>query len=315
MNLAHLYYFRKLVELGSYSMAAKELYIAQPTLSLAISNIEKELSAVLVKKKRGNLELTVDGKELFEAAVIATNAVDNAVMLIHERGARAQGKLRIGSVYSIQSQAWSKAMRASRVRTNFNAQVSWEQGTTESLVRDLKNGSLDVIFAGLLQKNDPEIESIPSFTQSATLVVNSSHPLANRTEVSLDELEGIPIITYRDKTGPFKDEITSLFANHPHLCVMHEHNDEITLCSLVTADPKLVAVACHSWLVDSFPDVSTIGIKEAPKNFHQFYISYMKKDRAPSLVSDFIDFMKRYDFNNVSISESDRSDIPVDFFQ
>ena len=81
MNLAHLYYFRKLVELGSYSMAAKELYIAQPTLSLAISNIEKELSAVLVKKKRGNLELTVDGKELFEAAVIATNAVDNAVSL------------------------------------------------------------------------------------------------------------------------------------------------------------------------------------------------------------------------------------------
>lgn len=100
MNLAHLYYFRKLVELGSYSMAAKELYIAQPTLSLAISNIEKELSTVLVKKKRGNLELTVDGKELFEAAVIATNAVDNAVMLIHERGARAQGKLRVGSVYS-----------------------------------------------------------------------------------------------------------------------------------------------------------------------------------------------------------------------
>lgn len=41
----------------------------------------------------------------------------------------------------------------------------------------------------------------------------------------------------------------------------------------------------------------------------------MKKDRAPSLVSDFIDFMKRYDFNNVSISESDRFDISVDFFQ
>lgn len=70
MNLAHLYYFRKLVELGSYSMAAKELYIAQPTLSLAISNIEKELSAVLVKKKRGNLELTVDGKELLRRRLL-----------------------------------------------------------------------------------------------------------------------------------------------------------------------------------------------------------------------------------------------------
>ena len=32
MNLAHLYYFRKLVEVRNYSRAAKELFIAQPTL-------------------------------------------------------------------------------------------------------------------------------------------------------------------------------------------------------------------------------------------------------------------------------------------
>ena len=315
VNLAHLYYFKKLVELGNYSVAAKELYIAQPTLSLAISNIEKELNTILVKKKRGNLQLTEDGEDLYKAAVIAINAIDNAVALIHERGSQEQSKLRIGTVYSIQSQAWSEAIRASRIRMDFNAQVSCKQGTTESLTQDLKNGSLDVIFAGILQKNDPEIESVPSFTQSATLVVNSSHPLASRSEVSLDELEGMPIITYRDKTGPFKDEITPLFADHPQLCVMHEHSDEITLCSLVTADPKLVAVACHSWLVDSFPEVSTVKIKEAPEDFHQFYLSYMKRDHTPSLVSYFINFMKNYDFNNVSISENDCLDIVVDFFQ
>ena len=315
MNLAHLYYFKKLVELGSYSMAAKELYIAQPTLSLAISNLEKELNTVLVKKKRGNLQLTIDGEDLYEAAVVATNAIDNAVALIRERGSHEQGKLRIGSVYSIQSHAWSKAIRASRIRMGFNAQVSWKQGTTESLMRDLKNGSLDVIFAGLLQKNDQEVESVPSFTQSATLVVHVSHPLASRSEVSLDELEGVPIITYCDKTGPFKDEITPLFANHPQLCVSYEHNDEITLCSLVTADPKLVAVACHSWLVDSFSDISTVKIKEAPEDFHQFYISYMKREHISSLVGDFIDFMKHYDFNNVSPLGEDCLDISVDFLK
>lgn len=315
VNLAHLYYFRKLVELNNYSMAAKELYIAQPTLSLAISNLEKELGTVLVKKKRGNLQLTVDGEDLYEAAVVATNAIDNATMLIRERGTNERGKVRIGTVYSIQSQAWSEAIRASRIKMNFNAQVAWRQGTTESLMHDLKNGSVDVIFAGLLQKNDPEIESVPSFTQSATLVVNALHPLANRQEVSLDELEGMPIITYRDKTGPFKDEIVRLFASHPQLCVNYEHNDEITLCSLVTADPKLVAVACHSWLVDSFPDVATVKIKEAPEDFHQFYISYAKKERTPALVNDFIGFMKDYDFDNASPRTDNEADIVVDFLK
>ena len=182
-------------------------------------------------------------------------------------------------------------------------------------MRDLKNGSVDVIFAGLLQKNDPEIESVPSFTQSATLVVNESHPLARRSEVSLDELEGVPITTYRDKQGPFKDEITHLFANHPQLSVNYEHNDEITLCSLVTADPKLVAVACHSWLVDSFPRVVTVKIKEAPEDFHRFYISYAKRERTPSLVNDFISFMKDYDFNNASPRANNEADIAIDFLK
>lgn len=45
MNLSQLYYFKKLAELQHYTRAAKELYIAQPTLSDAISSLEKELWA------------------------------------------------------------------------------------------------------------------------------------------------------------------------------------------------------------------------------------------------------------------------------
>jgi len=44
MNLAHLYYFRKLVEVKNYSRAAEELFIAQPTLSLAVSSLDAFLS-------------------------------------------------------------------------------------------------------------------------------------------------------------------------------------------------------------------------------------------------------------------------------
>ena len=74
MNLAHLYYFRKLVEVRNYSRAAKELFIAQPTLSLAVSNLEKELGVALIKKKRNTLELTIDGEDLYEAVVVATRS-------------------------------------------------------------------------------------------------------------------------------------------------------------------------------------------------------------------------------------------------
>lgn len=71
MNLAHLYYFRKLVEVKNYSRAAEELFIAQPTLSLAVSSLERELGCILVKKRRNALELTEEGEEFYDAVVTA----------------------------------------------------------------------------------------------------------------------------------------------------------------------------------------------------------------------------------------------------
>lgn len=305
MNLAHLYYFKKLVEVKNYSRAAKELFIAQPTLSLAVSNLEKELGVALVKKKRHALELTVDGEEFYEAVVVATNALDNAVSFIRERASVEFGVMTVGTVYSIQSQAWSEAIRDYRKRSHSKVQFKWKQGTTESLMHELKNGSVDVIFAGVLGKGDSEIASIPSFTQRVALVVNRSHPLAARSEISLSELGGTRLITYRNTTGPFADEINGLLSKAPGLNVSCEYNDEITLCSLVTADPSTMAIACHSWLLDAFPDIVPIPIKEAPTDFHTFYVSYRKRERLHFAVEEFVSFMKGYDFKNASPTSGD----------
>ena len=299
MNLDHLYYFKKLVEVRNYSMAAKELFIAQPTLSLAVSNLEKELGVALIKKKRNSVELTEDGEDFYEAVLVATNALDNATSLIRERASLEHGIMTIGTVYSIQNQSWSKAILDYRAQSNSKVQIRWKQGTTESLTRDLKNGSLDVIFAGRVRDGN-NIASIPCFTQSVVLVVNKNHPLATRKEISLSELGNIPLITYRDKEGPFAGEISTLLTGYSGLSVSFEYNDEITLCSLVVADKNVMAIACHSWLVDAFPEVVAIPIKEAPVDFHTFYISYRSKERRVFAVDEFVRFMKNYVFGNAS---------------
>lgn len=299
MNLAHLYYFRKLVEVKNYSRAAEELFVAQPTLSLAVSSLERELGCILVKKRRNVLELTEEGEEFYDAVVTATSALDNVTRAIKEQAAEEYGSIRVGMVYSIQDKAWSKAIREYYNSTRSRVQISWKQGTTESLMKDLKNGSLDAIMAGVLG-SDSEIESIPATTQSAVLLVNEKSKFASRHTVSLDELVGIPIVTYQNKWSPFAFEIAELLSGHQHLSVHYDYNDEITLASLVTADPNTVAIACHSWLIGSFSDVVPIPIAEAPKDFHQFYISYRKRNRLPLALEDFVLFMKQYDFMNVS---------------
>lgn len=307
MNLAHLYYFKKLVEVKNYSRAAEELFIAQPTLSLAASSLERELGCALLKKKRNSLELTESGEDFYEAVVAATNSLDNAVRIIKERVSAEYGSIRVGTVYSIQDKVWSEAIHAYHCSTRSRVQINWKQGTTEGLMKDLKNGSLDVIMAGILSKNDPEVESIPATSQSVVLLVNQRSPLAQQKEISLSELAGVPIVTYRNKKGPFAIEISSLLAKHQNLSVAYDYNDEITLASLVTADPNVVAIACHSWLIGAFTEVVPVKITEAPDNFHQFYISYKKHGRLPFVVEEFVEFMKRYDFQNTTQTEDEHS--------
>lgn len=62
MNLNHLQYFATLAREEHYTNAAQKLSITQPSLSNAISLLEKELGIYLFEKKGRNVVLTKYGK-------------------------------------------------------------------------------------------------------------------------------------------------------------------------------------------------------------------------------------------------------------
>ena len=298
MNLSHLYYFRKLVEVGSYSAAARELFVARPTLSLAISGLEKELGIPLLKKKRNGVELTKEGEEFYTAVLTATNVLNNCISEIKQKAEEEYGTIKIGVVYSVQSKAWSNLI--SEFRRITGVDIELRQGVTSSLLKDLKSGELDIVFSGLLGEGDSDLASIPCFTQRAALVVNKNHFLSQAKEVNLADLAPYNVLTYKSNEGPFAGELKRLFGDVIPGNVKCGFNDELSLCSMVVADPKCVAVVAYSWLVDSFPDLVTLRIREAPEDFHQFYMSYRKQGRKPLAVETFIDLTRDYAFDNDS---------------
>ena len=63
MTLAQLNYFVKVAENGHLTQTAKELLIAQPSLTQAIRKLEEELGFYYLRKKGRALFLTKEGKE------------------------------------------------------------------------------------------------------------------------------------------------------------------------------------------------------------------------------------------------------------
>ena len=68
MNLKQLEAFVQVAEGGSFSKAAKQLFLTQPTISAHISSLEKELNARLFVRNTKEVKLSDDGKELYRYA-------------------------------------------------------------------------------------------------------------------------------------------------------------------------------------------------------------------------------------------------------
>lgn len=68
MNLKQLEAFVQVAEGGSFSKAAKELYLTQPTISAHVSALEKELNVRLFIRNTKEVSLSEDGRDLYKFA-------------------------------------------------------------------------------------------------------------------------------------------------------------------------------------------------------------------------------------------------------
>ena len=68
MNLKQLEAFVKIADTGSFSQAAKELYLTQPTISAHISSLEKELNSRLFVRNTKEVHLSENGSVLYNYA-------------------------------------------------------------------------------------------------------------------------------------------------------------------------------------------------------------------------------------------------------
>ena len=65
MNLKQLEAFVQVAEGGSFSKAAKELFLTQPTISAHIAALEKELNVRLFVRNTKEVSMSDDGRELY----------------------------------------------------------------------------------------------------------------------------------------------------------------------------------------------------------------------------------------------------------
>ncbi|MBV1757487.1 MAG: LysR family transcriptional regulator [Dethiosulfatibacter sp.] len=97
MEFNQLESFLSVVKHKSFSKAAKELYLTQPTVSNNIQNLERELKIVLLDRKSKTVTLTDAGKEFYRYALELINTRDKAKHIMMEKSESIEGEISINA--------------------------------------------------------------------------------------------------------------------------------------------------------------------------------------------------------------------------
>lgn len=299
MNLSQLRYFRKLAQVQHFTRAAEELFITQPALSNSIKQLEGELGIPLFEQHGRNVRLTKFGKEFNEYVSEGLDVIDKGIQVAQEHANSLSGTIDIGTIFTSQADYLPALLREYRCRYGTHVDVRLYQGLTQGLVESLSDGTYDIVI-GAYVENRPDLEFVPVLSQNLVAIVHEESPLANRESISLDDLKGMQIVTYRPET-PIGAEVKKLVGAHG-LDVCQWCDDEITLGSVVDVEPELVGISLDTLGLAPFPQLRTLRIEEVEPGFHPVYLIYRKSAHKTRAVENIITLAENMEWDPVTES-------------
>lgn len=131
---------------GGYSAAARELGVAQATVSYHVDKLEQEFEATLVHFERRELKLTAVGHELYRTARMMLRAEEDLRRSVQELVAGREGRLRVGASIAFEQQGFFDDVVGPFVRRHPELLLSLRFGHSRALAQDVVDGVLDLAY-------------------------------------------------------------------------------------------------------------------------------------------------------------------------
>jgi DNA-binding transcriptional LysR family regulator len=206
LELRHLRYFVAVADAGSFTHAAEQIFIAQPTLSQQIRRLEQIVGTPLLHRRRDGLRLTTAGGVLLDASRNVLSLVDHEVSRTRQAAGLGRPRLRMVIPPGLPEDLAVKAAAALRSAVvAADVDVDWmdtDLDTEFSLIRTRRadaglgwlTTSPNAVSARL------EVMSLGEFEPDLWIPV--SHPAARRGSICLDELASMDVTFGPRRAGP-----------------------------------------------------------------------------------------------------------------
>ena len=238
VKLQQLVYATKVAECGSVAETARRLFVAQPSITAAIRELEREMSVHIFERTNKGMTVSEEGSTFLG---YARQVIEQAELL----ESKYKTDQRRTPHFSVSCQHYSFAVNAFvDVIRQFDAasyDFTLREEQTHEIIEDVSHirSELGILYLSgrnreviqkMLTANDLAFETL--FRAEPHVFVCSAHPLAKSAKVTLDDLADYPFLSYEQggyNSFYFSEELTSTLDRRKNIRV----RDRATLFNLL----------------------------------------------------------------------------------
>ena len=193
ITLKQLEYFVAAGEMSSIKLAAMRIHISQPSISSAISHLERELGVQLfVRHHAQGLALTSSGKTMLREAKLMLRQAQGLYTIAGELNNEMRGRLSVGCMVTLAPMIAPELGHAFS-KLHPGVMLSMIEGSHQDLLDKLRQVEIDVAICYDLQV-PADIQFEPLASLPPHVLLSSNHKFARRTSIELVELAGEPMV-------------------------------------------------------------------------------------------------------------------------
>ena len=289
LTLRQLQIFEAIARLGSYTKAAEELFLTQPTVSMQIKKMSDSVGLPLFEKVDRKHRPTEVGEQVYRAARAMFDVLNDLESSIAEYKGLKRGRVRLGVITT--AKYFAPEILGEFCKEYPDIDVSLKVTNRDRVFERINRGEDDLYIMGKMQE-EPGLVSIPFAPNPVVIIAGKDHPLTRERNISIERLAQEPFLLREPGSG-IRDITMRTFRERglsPRVRMELGSNEAIK--HAVVGGLGIAMLSLHTLALEGATGpVDILDVEGFPLQ-RQWYLVYSKERELSMLAQAFLEYIK-----------------------
>ena len=287
-TLHQLKVFETVARNGSFTRAAEELFITQPTVSSQVKQLTKTIGLPLFEQIGKSLYLTDAGQELLSACQDIFERLDNFEMKIADLKGTKQGQLNLAVITT--AKYFVPRLLGSFCQQYPGIDVALTV-TNHQEIRQRMSENKDDLYIVSNPDEDIDLKSQPFLNNPLVVVARKDHPLASQKNIDLKELNDQPFIMREQGSGTREAIIKLLEENNISVRVKLELGSNEAIKQAIYGGLGISVLSEHCLISEGMSgELTILDFKDFPLK-RRWFVTHLAGKKLSVIAETFFNYL------------------------